>query len=69
MCRIYSVRKQRETCYIYPNGSPYCDAEGSLQLRSFLHGEIINSSSRIGRKLTKFNCIDSVHLEEGRTHT
>ena len=65
----YSLRKGRATGYVDLNGSPYCDAEGSLQIRSCLHGAMINAPLIIGEKSTNWNCIDSVHLEEWRTHT
>ena len=50
----YSGRKQRATCYVYPKGSPYHDAEGSSQLRSCLHDAIINAAPRIGGEIDKF---------------
>ena len=62
--QTYSGRKRRATGYVYPKGSPYRDAEGSSKIRLCLHDEIINTAPRIGRKLTNWNCIDSVHLEE-----
>ena len=56
-----------ETCYVYPNGSPYRDAEVLSLLRSCAHDSIINSAPRIGEFLTTWNCIDRVHIEERRT--
>ena len=58
----YSVRKRKATGYVYLNGPPYRDAEGSSQLRSCIHDAIINAAPRIGKKLTNPNSIDSVHL-------
>ena len=46
----YSGRKRRATGYVYLNGSPYCDAEWSSQLRWCLHDVIINADPRIGKK-------------------
>ena len=46
--RTYSLRKRRATCYVYLNGSPYCDAKGSSQLRSCLHDATIDASPIIG---------------------
>ena len=34
-------------------GSPYCDAEGSSKLRSYIQDVIINAFPRIGKKLEK----------------
>ena len=61
--QTYSGRKISATGYVYLNGSPYRDAEGSSQLISCLHDEIINVAPIIWEKLTDPNCIDSVHLE------
>ena len=62
--RTYSGRKRKATGYVLITGSPYRDAEGSPQLRSCLHDAIINAAPRIGVKMTNWNRIDSVHLEE-----
>ena len=45
----YSRRKRKVIDYVYLNGSPYRDAKGSLQLRSFIYDAIINTAPRIGR--------------------
>ena len=51
--RTYSERKGRSTCYFYLNGSLYCDAQGSSQLRLRLHDAIINAALRIGGVIDK----------------
>ena len=61
--RTYSGRKRKETGYVLLTGSPYRDAEGSSQLRSYLHDAIINADPITGKKLTNQNYIDNVHLE------
>ena len=38
---------------MYLKGSPYRDAEGSSQLISCLHDEIINAAPRIGQRIEK----------------
>ena len=43
--------KQRITVYVYLNGSPYPNAEGSPQLRECLHDANINAAPSIGGKL------------------
>ena len=53
ICWIYSGIRIRATRYVYLNGSPYCGAEGSSQLKSCLHFTIIHSAPRIGRKIDK----------------
>ena len=50
----YSGRKWKTTGYVYITGSPYCDAEVSSQLRSYLHDEIINAAPRMGGGVDKF---------------
>ena len=49
----YSGRKQRATGYAYINGSLYCDAIGSSQLRSCLHDAIINAAPIIRGNIDK----------------
>ena len=61
--RMYSGRKQRETSFAYLKVSPYCDDDGSSQLRSFLCDAINNAAPRIGKKKTNWNSIDSFHLD------
>ena len=39
---------------MYPQGWPYCDAEGSSQFISCLHDTIINADPRIGQRIDKF---------------
>ena len=51
--RKYSGRKRRATGYVYPNGSPYLDDEGSSHLRSCLRAAIINANPRIGGDIDK----------------
>ena len=51
--RVYSGRKRKATGYVYIQGSPYLDAEGSSQLRSCLHDSIINASPRIFQGVDK----------------
>ena len=60
--QMYSGRKQRETSFAYLKVSPYCDDDGSSQLRYCLHDAIINYVPIIGGKYTKWYCIFSVHL-------
>ena len=50
MSRTNSGRKRKETGFVYPKGSPYCDAEGSSHLISCMNDAIINAAQRIGRK-------------------
>ena len=49
--RKYSGIKQKATGYVLLTGSSYRDAEGSSQLKSCLHYDIINSAPRIGGKI------------------
>ena len=49
--RTYSGRKRKATGYVLLTGSPYRDAEGSSQPRSFVHDAIINAAQRIGEKI------------------
>ena len=51
--RVYSGIKQKAKGFVYLQGSPYHDAEGSSQIRSCLHDAIINSSPRIGQRIYK----------------
>ena len=44
----YSGRKRKATGFAYLEGSPYCDAEGSSNLRPFNHDSVINDDSIIG---------------------
>ena len=62
ICRTYSGRKRKATCYVLITGSPYRDAEGYPQHRSCIHDAIINTAPKIGEKLTNNNYIDNVHL-------
>ena len=48
ICRTYSGRKLRAASFVYLQGSPYRDAEGSTQIRSCLHDAIIDAAPRIG---------------------
>ena len=57
--RFCSGRKRKPTGLVYLKGSPYCDDEGSSQLRSFLNDAIINADPGIGEELTSMNCIGS----------
>ena len=45
--QTYSGRKWNPTGFVYLKGSPYRDAEGSLNLRSCFHDAIFNSDLRI----------------------
>ena len=47
--RTYSGKKRKATGYVLLTGSPYRYAEGSSQLRSCLHDDIVNVDPRIGR--------------------
>ena len=51
ICWTYSGRKRKATGFVLLTGSPYLDAEGSSQLRLFLHNAIINAAPRIGGKI------------------
>ena len=42
--RVYSGRKRKATDFVYLQGSPYRDAEGSSQLISCLHDSIMNAA-------------------------
>ena len=64
---MYSGRKRKAAGFVYIQGSLYCDVEGSSQLRSCLHDEIINAAPRIGEG-KNWNCIDSFHLEGWMSH-
>ena len=55
--RTYSGRKRKATGYVYITGSPYLDAEGLSQLRSYLHDAIINSAPIIGGKNGKIRIL------------
>ena len=44
--RAYSGRKGKAAGFVYLQGLPYCDVEGSSQLISFLRDTIINYSLR-----------------------
>ena len=46
--RVYSGRKQKATGFVYLQGSPYRDSEGSSQLISCLNYAIINVAPIIG---------------------
>ena len=50
---MYSGRKRKATGFLYFQGSPYHDAEGSSQLRSCIHDAIINAAPRIGGEIDK----------------
>ena len=63
ICWKHSGRQLKATCYVLITGSPYRDAEGFSQLRSFLRDAISNTDQIIGGKLTNQNCIDNVYLE------
>ena len=58
----HSGRKRRATGHVLLTGSPYCDAEGYLQIRSCIHDAIINADPRLGKNMTNKNYIDNVHL-------
>ena len=49
----YLGRKRRATRYVYLDGSPYRDAEGSSHIRSCLRDAIINTAPRIGGVIDK----------------
>ena len=49
----YSIRKLRATGFMYLKGSLHLDAEGTSQLRSWIHDEIINSALGIAGKIDK----------------
>ena len=67
--QTYSVRKRKDTGFVYLKGSPYCDSGGSSNLRSCLHDAMINSEQILGGEVRglKTNCIYSVRLEWRRT--
>ena len=65
--RTYSGIKLKEIGYVLITVSPYRDAEGMSQLRSYLRDAIINAAPRIGGKSTNQNFIDNVYLEGWRT--
>ena len=46
-------KKSKTAGFVYLQGSPYRDAEGSSQLRSCLHDTIINAAPRIGQLIDK----------------
>ena len=50
---VYSGRKQTAMGFVYLQGSPYPDAEGSSHIRSCLHDAVINASPRIGQSIDK----------------
>ena len=50
---MYSGKKLKAAGFVYLQGSPYRDAEGSPQLRSCLHDTIINAAPRIGQLIDK----------------
>ena len=62
ICRTYSGRKRKATCYVLITGSPYRDAEGSPQLRSCIHDAIVYAAPMIGKKLTNQSYIDNALL-------
>ena len=55
--------KMKGNMLCFNNWSPYHDAKGSPQLRSYHHDAIVNSAPRIGGKWTNKNYIDNVCLE------
>ena len=57
-------RKIKSTGFIYLPGSKFLEAEGNLSMRSCLQDAVIYSAPRIVKYIKKFNCIDSVLLEE-----
>ena len=63
-----SGRKRKATGFVYLQGSPYCDAEGSSQVRSCLHDAIINSSPRIGGNWL-IVILSTVSTYKGERHT
>ena len=49
----YSGMKKKDKVFVYLQGSPYHDAEGSLYLRSFLFHAVNNASPIVGNKIDK----------------
>ena len=47
------MKKLKVTGFVYLKSSPYGDAEGSPNIRSCLHDNVINSEPIIRQKLTK----------------
>ena len=66
--RVHSGRKRKATGFVYLKGSPYRDADGSSQLRSCRHDEIINTAPRIGGHWI-FLILSPVSTQKGEGNT